>query len=124
MLDATVVVEMAIAVVVVDSNGATLASQLMAGADTASLELAMRKAYTALVYQLATHELRPGRTPPWARETVVDPQRVLMAAGGLPLVEHRDILGAIGVAGAASADQDVLCAQAGLAARTAAVPAH
>jgi len=106
-----------IAIVVVDAVGAALASQAMPGSPQGALELAAKKAYTALTYQLATHELRPGRTPPWARDTVVDPERVLMAAGGLPLVEHRDILAAIGVAGAPTADQDLLCAQAGLAAR-------
>ncbi|HLZ25731.1 MAG TPA: heme-binding protein [Chloroflexota bacterium] len=107
----------AVAVVVVDAAGAALASHAMPGSPAGALELASKKAYTALTYQLATHELRPGRTPPWARETVVDPARVLMAAGGLPLVEHRDILAAIGVAGAPTADVDLLCAQAGLAAR-------
>jgi len=105
-----------VAIVVVDAAGAALASHAMPGSDAAALELASKKAYTALTYQLATHELRPGRTPPWARETVVDPERVSMAPGGLPLVEHRDILAAIGVAGAPTADADLLCAQAGLAA--------
>jgi ferredoxin len=114
-----------VAVVVLDAHGAPIASHLMPGAEGSALELATRKAYTALTYQLATHELRVGRTPPWARDTVVDPERVLIAAGGLPLVEQRDILAAIGVAGAPTADQDVLCAQAGLAASPgAAASAH
>jgi ferredoxin len=111
-----------VAIVVVDPVGEALASCAMPGSPAGALDLALKKAYTALTYQLATHELRPGRTPPWARETVVDPGRVLMVAGGLPLVEHRDILAAIGVAGAQTTDQDLLCAQAGLAARLGAAP--
>jgi uncharacterized protein GlcG (DUF336 family) len=40
-----------------------------------------------------------------------------MAGGGFPIVEGVDTLGAIGVAGGASSEQDMLCCQAALGAR-------
>ena len=71
---------------------------------------AERKAYTAMSYGLGTHELKATSKPLWLNESAVDPGRVLMAPGGVPLVERGETLGAIGVAGAGA--QDMLCAQA------------
>jgi NAD-dependent dihydropyrimidine dehydrogenase PreA subunit/uncharacterized protein GlcG (DUF336 family) len=76
------------------------------------LQDAAGKAYTALTYGLATHELRSGGSPPAG----ADAQRLLFAAGGFPVVDQGDTLGAVGVAGGATPDQDILCCQAALGA--------
>ncbi len=98
-----------IAVALVDADGSLVASTAMAGAE-ASLTDAERKAYTALSYGLATHELKSSSKPLWLSPAAIDAARVLMTPGGLPLIERGETLGAVGVAGAAA--HDMLCAQA------------
>ena len=105
---------LAVAAVVLDRDGQPLASMLADGADPSALELAARKAYTALKYGVATHELREGGRNSWPEHAEVDPRRVLLSPGGLPLIDTGDTLGAVGVAGAPSPDQDILCCQAAL----------
>lgn len=107
----------AIAAVVLDAGGGTLACRAMEGCDATALERAGRKAYTALVYQLPSHELRNGAPPPWVADAAIDAERVLMIGGGLPLVDGGDVLGAVGVAGAPRPERDLLCCQAALASR-------
>jgi uncharacterized protein GlcG (DUF336 family)/NAD-dependent dihydropyrimidine dehydrogenase PreA subunit len=98
-----------VAAVILDSSGTSLAAS---PADPLALEQAARKAYTALTYGLASHELRPGApAPPGA-----DAERLLFAPGGFPVVETGDTLGAVGVAGGTSPEQDILCCQAALGA--------
>jgi ferredoxin len=99
----------AVAAVVLDGRGRRLASD---GADSALLEQADRKAYTALSYGVATHELRPSSKPLWLSLESIDPARVLMAGGGYPVVTGADTIGAIGVAGAPTPAEDILCCQA------------
>jgi ferredoxin len=99
---------LAVATVILDREGQPLAASQ---ADALPLEQAARKAYTALKYGLATHELRPGPAAP-----DVDAQRLLFAPGGFPVVEAGDTLGAVGVAGSLTPDQDILCCQAALGA--------
>jgi ferredoxin len=99
--------------VVLDRDGQLLAS---VPSDAAALEDAERKAYTALKYGVATHELRAGGQNSWPEHAQVDPARVMLVAGGFPVVETGDTLGAVGVAGGASPDQDILCCQAALGA--------
>jgi ferredoxin len=108
----------AVAVAVLNANGETLACSAMNGCDAVALEQATRKAYTSLVYQLPSHELRKGSPPPWIATDSIDATRVLMVSGGLPLVEGSCMLGAVGVAGASGADQDLLCCQAAVASQS------
>jgi ferredoxin len=104
----------AVAAVVVDRDGRPLGSLQAEAAEPSALEHAQRKAYTALKYGVATHELRQGGKNSWPEHAEVDAARVLLAAGGFPLVDTGDTLGAVGVAGASSPDQDILCCQAAL----------
>jgi ferredoxin len=106
----------AVAAVVVDRDGQALASVGVDGTDPSALASAERKAYTALKYGVATHELRPGGGNAWPEHAEIDPARVLMVGGGFPLVDTGDTLGAVGVAGGASPEQDILCCQAALGA--------
>jgi uncharacterized protein GlcG (DUF336 family)/NAD-dependent dihydropyrimidine dehydrogenase PreA subunit len=107
---------LAVAAVVLDRDGQPLASMRADTVAPVALEEAERKAYTSLKYGVATHELRAGGKNSWPEHAEVDPQRVLLVPGGFPVVETGDTLGAVGVAGSASPDQDILCCQAALAA--------
>jgi uncharacterized protein GlcG (DUF336 family)/NAD-dependent dihydropyrimidine dehydrogenase PreA subunit len=107
-----------VSTVILDRNGVVLASA-SASADAPSAEDAARKAYTALMYGVATHELRPSSQPQWRQASDIDTTRVLVAPGGYPIIEGVETLGAVGVAGA-SAQQDMLCCQAAVGARLAA----
>ena len=105
----------AVAAVVLDGSGGRLAAVCLDGADSFVLEQAEKKAYTALSYGVATHELRPSSKPLWLSPESIDPARVLMAGGGYPLVTGADTIGAVGVAGAPTAAEDILCCQAAFA---------
>ena len=105
----------AIAAVILDGQGQTLASVCLEQVDPAQVDAALKKAYTALSYGVATHELKPSSKPMWLSPEAIDAGRVLMVAGGFPVVSGADTIGAIGVAGAPSAADDILCCQAALA---------
>jgi ferredoxin len=109
---------LAVAAVVLDAGGEVLAARTMRGVAPDADRLADRKAYAALCYELPTHELRAGGAEPRLRRAPVDAERPLPVAGGMPVVAGRDVLGAVGVAGGARTEDDVLCCQAGLAALT------
>jgi uncharacterized protein GlcG (DUF336 family)/NAD-dependent dihydropyrimidine dehydrogenase PreA subunit len=104
-----------IAAVILDGQGQTLASLCLEQVDPAQMDAALKKAYTALSYGVATHELKPVSKPMWLSPEAIDAGRVLMVAGGFPVVSGADTIGAVGVAGAPSAADDILCCQAALA---------
>ena len=72
-------------------------------------EEAGRKAYTALMYGIATHELRPASRPLWRKAEDIDASRVLMSPGGYPVIEGVDTLGAVGIAGAPPQEAMLAC---------------
>lgn len=108
-----------ISVAVVDGSGAPVAVSRMDGATPWSTELALNKAYTATVYNLATDTSRLAHRS----LTVMSRGRIMAGAGGLAIMGAfgAETIGGIGVAGGSNADADVLCSQAGL---TAFVDAH
>jgi len=108
----------AVAIAVVDAAGETLVSECMEGAEGEAQTRAANKAYTAGQLQVATHQLargaeRPSVTVPEG----FDQDRMLPEGGGVPIIDGNEIIGAVGVAGSASPQQDLQCAQAGLAAQ-------
>lgn len=105
---------LSVAAVVVGRTGNVLTSALANGADEETLDEAERKAYTAVMYRLPTVELRPGARQTWVSEMPIDDTRILLAPGGHPMVEAGDIIGAVGVAGGGSREQDIRCCQAAL----------
>jgi uncharacterized protein GlcG (DUF336 family)/NAD-dependent dihydropyrimidine dehydrogenase PreA subunit len=105
-----------VAAVVLDRDGVALASS---GSDPGSATAAERKAYTALMYGVATHELKSGSRPLWRQTGEIDADQVLLTPGGYPIIEGVDTLGAVGVAGGSSRE-DMLCCQAAVGARLAA----
>jgi uncharacterized protein GlcG (DUF336 family)/NAD-dependent dihydropyrimidine dehydrogenase PreA subunit len=106
----------ALAVVILDRHGAVLATT--SESETDAQADALKKAYTALMYGVATHELKASSQPLWRQASDLDAARVLVAPGGYPIVEGVETLGAVGVAGA-SAQHNLLCCQAALGARLA-----
>jgi ferredoxin len=101
---------LSVSVTVLDRDGVVLASQ----GDAA--EEASRKAYTALMFGVATHELRAGSKPLWRQLSDIDSGRVLVGPGGYPVIDGVETLGAVGVAGAPP-EQAMLCCQAALESR-------
>lgn len=71
---------LSVSVAVLDREGGVLTST---GVD---VDAATRKAYTALMYGVATHELRAANKPLWRQASDIDATRVLMNPGGFPVV--------------------------------------
>jgi ferredoxin len=105
----------AVSVAIVDAAGSLIALSRMDGAAPWTPELAVSKANTSVNFLLPTQELVDDARQPWFRSlTVRNHGRILGAGGGIPILDGVLIVGAIGVAGGKNAEQDVLCARAGL----------
>jgi len=106
----------AVSAIVVDEAGAPIAMGRMDKAEARSGELAYYKAQTAAAFHMATTELVPQAREAWLRSLVIARRGSILPMGGaLPILNGVTIVGAIGVAGAARPEQDVLCCRAGLA---------
>jgi uncharacterized protein GlcG (DUF336 family)/NAD-dependent dihydropyrimidine dehydrogenase PreA subunit len=106
-----------LAVAVVDGAGEPMAAQQMPGAGDDLATLALNKAYTASLLQVATHQLgRGAATPAFQPPPGFDRARLVESGGGYPIVSADTTIGAIGVAGSPSPQTDLQCCQAGLAA--------
>ena len=101
----------AISVAVVDMAGALVTSGSMDGADAESVETAVNKAYTAVVFQKPTHQL--GRNAAQNAPADADQARLVTVEGGAPILVGPSLLGAVAVSGGAP-DQDQTCVQAAL----------
>jgi len=102
-----------ISVAIVDGSGAPIAVSRMDGANPRTSELALNKAYTATVYNIATDTSRLAH-----RSLVVASRGKIMAgAGGAAIMAAfgQVTLGGIDVDGGANNDANILCSQAGLA---------
>lgn len=102
-----------VAAAVLDRDGVVLASWAPASVTKSAID----KAYTALMYGVATHELKPTSKPIWRDAADIDVARVVIEPGGFPVIDGIETLGAIGVAGETTPDQLILCGQAGLISR-------
>ena len=103
-----------ISVAVVDGTGKPIAMSRMDGATPWSTELALNKAYTATLYSLNTDSSRLAHRS----LTVYSGGKMMAGAGGLAIMGDfgAATLGAIGVAGGSTNDNDLLCARAGVTA--------
>ncbi|HSJ96266.1 MAG TPA: YHS domain-containing (seleno)protein [Myxococcota bacterium] len=112
------------AVAVVDATGFVLALERLDGTFPVSAEISVGKARTAAVFGKPTREfeeiVRNGRTPMLA---LADRVGFVPLQGGVPILVQGRIAGAIGVSGAASAQQDEELALVGARAVTAPTPA-
>lgn len=102
---------------VVDSGGNLVAQVRQEGALLASISISLDKAYTAAAVKLPTQTLgelaQPGQ-PLYGIQSS-DGGRIIIFGGGIPIFQDNHLLGGIGVSGG-SVEQDIACAEAGLAA--------
>lgn len=103
-----------VAVAVVDAGGNLLAFVRHAGVQTLSIGFAVDKAYTAALLQRSTLDFakRAASKPPLAMG-LANRKRVLVFPGGVPVTIDGEVVGGIGVSGAADMD-DIACAEKAL----------
>lgn len=100
---------------VVDEGANLKAFIRMDEAALLSSEIAQNKAYTAAAFGKPTHEWYPMiKDEPALLTGIVHTDKLVVFGGGIPLTYNDIIVGGIGVSGGTS-DEDVQCAQAGLA---------
>jgi uncharacterized protein GlcG (DUF336 family) len=104
-------------VAVVDDGGNLVAFVRMDGAWLGSIDIAQNKAYTARAFDMPTKDLAPLVQPagPLYGIEASNRGRLIVFAGGIPLVSDGRVVGAIGVSGG-TVEQDQEVAEAGVAA--------
>ncbi|GAA1008465.1 DNA polymerase III subunit delta' [Acrocarpospora pleiomorpha] len=109
----------AMGVAVVDRGGQIIVASRMDGASPVALQLAIDKAFTAAAFNAPTDAwgevTKPGAAD-WGLTSALG-GRIVILAGGLPIRVDGQLVGALGVSGAAPS-VDLACAQAGLTALT------
>ncbi len=105
-------------IAVVDESGDLKAFRRMDNAALLSIEVAQRKAYTALMGMPSQAFGDVIKDSSVMVAAIASLPRILLVGGGLPIVVDGAIVGAIGVSGG-MVDQDIACAQAGMDAITA-----
>ena len=73
-----------------------------------------RKAYTALTFRTSTTELANRVASNPSAANLRDITDIILLAGGLPILAGNEVIGGIGVGGAAGGDRDEVCAKAGI----------
>jgi glc operon protein GlcG len=101
-----------VAVAVVDDGGNLLLFHRMDNAKLVAIDIAIRKAKTAVFFQGDTKALELEVTK-GGRTSLLPITDFMPLEGGLPITVDGKIIGAIGVSGMAG-DQDAQCAAAGL----------
>jgi uncharacterized protein GlcG (DUF336 family) len=103
---------LALAICVVDHGGHVIASARMDGAALGAMRLAVGKAYTAVLWGTRSgefmHSTQPGGDD-WGFN-VTDP-RIVVYAGGVPLLADGVLVGGLGASGGTAA-QDEECVEA------------
>jgi uncharacterized protein GlcG (DUF336 family) len=105
---------------VVDQGDQLVAFQRMDGAELVTVQLALDKAYSALVNRMPTSAIAPVAQPGtefYGYDSLAG-GRMVIFGGGLPLEVEGVLVGAVGVSGG-SAEQDEQAARAGADALTA-----
>jgi len=111
------------AVAVVDAGGHTICLERLDGTFPASADVSIGKARTAANFGRATRGMEDSinkNRPALAAVAAVTPFTPLQ--GGIPIMDGKEVVGAIGVSGAASAQQDEEIAIAGAEALRAGAP--
>jgi uncharacterized protein GlcG (DUF336 family) len=110
-------IRVALSVAVVDSGDQLVAFARMDGADLVSIGLARDKAFSALMNRMPTRDLAP-LVQPGAEFYGYDSLsggRMIVFAGGMPLERRGVLVGAVGVSGGSS-EEDQRAADAAVAA--------
>jgi uncharacterized protein GlcG (DUF336 family) len=96
-----------LAMCVVDSGGHVVASQRMDGAALGAMRLAVGKAYTAVLWGARTGEFTESTQPgggDWGWNTT--DERIVVYAGGVPLLAGGQLVGGMGASGGAASDDE------------------
>jgi glc operon protein GlcG len=99
-----------VSIAVVDDSGHLLLFQRMDGAKLVATDIAIRKARTAVYFQVPTRDLEAEVAA--GRTALLPIEGFMPLEGGVPIVVSGEIVGAIGVSGVTGA-QDAQCALAG-----------
>jgi uncharacterized protein GlcG (DUF336 family) len=110
-------------VTILDDGGNLKAFSRMDGAPIPTIEMAQNKAYTALLGVSTQDFFNFIKGDPSLLAGVPTLARVAAWGGGFPIKVDGEIVGAIGVSGAPTVQNDVDCARAALALVSGAVPA-
>ncbi len=104
-----------VTVAVVGRDGALIALLRNEAAVPASVDSATGKAYASASFKQASGDLgEAAKTNPG----IVQMPKFVVLRGGLPISVDKEVIGAIGVGGAPSGEQDETCAKAGIEAIT------
>ncbi|MCG7200254.1 heme-binding protein [Marinobacter pelagius] len=109
--------DLQVSVAVVDAGGHLLSFSRVAGTPWSSIELAQGKSRTAVSFGMPSNTLGnmiDAATDRVRLHLLLRPDIIAMG-GAFPVQAHGRVIGAIGVSGA-SEEQDIECAEAGLAA--------
>ena len=104
-------------IAVVDSGGNLVAHIRMDGAWLGSVDISINKAFTARAFEIATKDLADEAQPGGQFYGIhgSNQGRVMIFAGGIPLQQNGQVIGAVGVSGG-SGEQDQTIAEAAAAA--------
>ena len=109
-------------VAILDDGGNLKAFSRMDGASIPTIEIAQNKAYTAL-FGVSTHDFFQFiQRDPSLLAGIPTLARVAAWGGGSPIKVNGEVVGAIGVSGAPTVENDIDCARAALALLPDAVP--
>lgn len=96
-----------LAMCVVDAGGHVIASQRMDRAALGAMQLAIGKAYTAVLWGARTGDFTESTQPggaDWGWNTT--DERIVVYAGGVPLFAAGQLVGGVGASGGAAADDE------------------
>lgn len=99
------------AIAIVDAGGHLILLERLTGTFPVASEVSYGKARTGAIFRMPSKNLEDGIIGGRGSLITVGEN---MLRGGLPIIYKGKVIGGIGVSGAASADQDVEIAQAGL----------
>jgi uncharacterized protein GlcG (DUF336 family) len=100
------------AIAVVDPSGTLVYYEKMDNTQTGSAHIAIDKAKTAAMFKRPTKVFQDALAGGGPGLRILGIQNATPVEGGVPIVVNNQVIGGIGVSGAAS-DQDAVCAQAG-----------
>ena len=103
-----------VAVAVVDRSGLLQAFVRDRFATPHTVEVAERKAWTALSFRIPTSEMEKATNHETTMMGIRHASNALMVGGGLPIEAAGSLLGGIGISGAPGGDLDEACAADGL----------
>ena len=103
-----------VAVAVVDRSGLLQAFVRDRFATPHTVEVAERKAWTALSFRIPTSEMEKATNQKTTMMGIRHASNALMVGGGLPIEAAGSLLGGIGISGAPGGDLDEACSADGL----------